>query len=124
MMRKIIIGVLLNALALYGVIYFLPDEIRYTGGIPFFIIGGLVMGVLNTFVKPVLKLLSLPIQIITIGLSLMVLNGIIFWIFHEVIDTLAIDMITLTVARKKSYFLAGVLFGIINWIEHLIIHNK
>lgn len=124
MVKKLLIGIVLNALALYVVLFLFPKDIQFTGGIPFFIIGGVVMGVLNGFIKPVLKLLTFPLQILTIGLSLIVINGFMFWIFHQVIDTLAIDMITLTVASKKSYFLAGVGFGIINWLEHLIIHNR
>lgn len=123
MLKKFIIGIFLNAAALYGVIYFIP-EIKYTGGISFFAIGGLVMGILNSIVKPVLKLLTLPLQIITLGLSLIVLNGIIFWIFDVVIDTIVIEGITLDVPTIKTYFLAGFLFGLINWVEHLLVHNK
>lgn len=123
MLKKIIIGIILNALALYGVIYFLPD-IRYTGGIPFFILGGFVMGLLNSLVKPILKLLTLPLAIVTLGLSLILLNGIIFWIFKIIIDTIVIRGITMEVSGVITYVFAGILFGIINWIEHLIIHNK
>ena len=124
MFTKLIIGIILNAASLYGVIYLMPSDISYSGGIRFFVIGGVVMGLINTVVKPILKLITLPLQILTLGLSLIILNGVIFWIFDTVLDTLAIEGVTLTIAAKKTYFLAGVLFGIINWIEHLIIHNK
>lgn len=120
MLKKILIGIILNAAALFGVTYFLQD-IKYTGGVAFFAIGGIVMGLLNTVVKPVLKLLTLPLQILTVGLSLVVLNGVIFWIFDIVIDTLVIEGITLDVPTIKTYFLAGFLFGLINWVEHLAI---
>lgn len=123
MIKKIIIGIVLNGAALYGVTFFIP-EIRYTGGIVFFALGGLVMGVLNTIVKPILKLLTLPLQIITMGLSLIVLNGVIFWILKVTLDTLSINGVTLAVTEVKTYFLAGFIFGVINWGEHLIIHNK
>lgn len=123
MFKKFLIGIILNGAALYGVIYLLP-EIQYTGGIKFFVIGGLVMGILNSIVKPILKLLTLPIQIVTLGLSLIILNGIIFWIFKTTIDTIAIEGISLTVPGITTYIFAGALFGLINWMEHLIIHNK
>lgn len=123
MFKKLIIGIILNAAALYGVIYILP-EIHYTGGIAFFAIGGLAMGILNTIVKPILKLVTLPLHIITLGLSLILLNGIIFWIFKVVLDTILIEGITLTVPNLTTYVFAGFLFGLINWVEHLIIHNK
>lgn len=123
MLTKFIISIILNAVALFGVTLFIP-EITYTGGPIFFIIGGLVLGILNGVVKPILKLLTLPLQILTLGLSLVFLNGIIFWIFKVIIDTIVIDGVTLQVATVKTYFLAGFVFGLINWFEHLIIHHK
>ena len=123
MFKKFLLGIILNGAALYGVIYLLP-EIQYTGGIKFFVIGGLVMGILNSIVKPILKLLTLPIQIVTLGLSLIILNGIIFWIFKVIIDTIAIEGISVTIPGLTTYIFAGALFGLINWVEHLIIHKK
>lgn len=123
MLKKIIIGIILNVFALYGVTYLLTD-IQYTGGIAFFAVGGIIMGFLNSIVKPVLKLLTLPLQILTLGLSLIILNGIIFWIFDIIINTIVIREITLQIPNITTYLLAGLLFGLINWIEHLIIHNK
>lgn len=122
MLKKIIIGVVLNGLALYGVIYVLP-EIRYTGGAAFFAIGGIAMGLLNTLVKPLLKMVTFPLHILTLGLSLIVLNGVIFWIFHQLLDSIAIEGISMAVLNLKTYFFAGFVFGIINWAEHLIIRN-
>lgn len=118
MIKKLFIGIILNALTLYAVLYLFP-EIKYTGGVVFFVVGGVVMGILNGIVKPVLKLLTFPIQIITLGLSLIILNGIIFWLFDQTLLALAIDGIALTVPTIKSYFLAGFVFGIINWLIHL-----
>lgn len=123
MLKKLLIGIILNAAALFGVTYFLP-QIEYTGGFTFFAIGGIVMGLLNTIVKPILKLLTLPLQILTLGISLVILNGVIFWIFDIVIDTIVIEGVTLTVPTIKTYFLSGFLFGLINWVEHLLVHNK
>lgn len=123
MLKKIIIGIILNGGALYGVTYFLP-EIQYTGGLKFFAIGGIVMGILNSVVKPILKLLTLPLQILTLGLSLIILNGIIFWIFDVVLDSIVIEGVTMMVQGITAYAFAGLIFGALNWLEHLVIHNK
>jgi putative membrane protein len=40
------------------------------------LIAGLVLGILNTFVKPILTLLSLPFIIVTLGLFLVILNAL------------------------------------------------
>jgi len=123
-LKKILIGIILNGAALYGVIYFMPQDLTYTGGLKFFVLGGLVMGILNSIVKPILKLLTFPLQIITLGLSLIILNGIIFWIFKVIIDTIVVKGVTFEVRGLATYLVAGLAFGLINWVEHLIISNK
>jgi putative membrane protein len=124
MIKKIVLNFILNGGALYGVTYIFPVQIHYTGGFGFFALGGVVMGILNAVVKPVLKLLALPLQIVTLGLSLIILNGIIFWIFKIIIDIIAIGGITIQIDAIKTYFLAGVVFGIINWLENIFIPHS
>jgi putative membrane protein len=49
------------------------------------LIAALVLGLLNTLVKPVLILLTLPITIVTLGLFLLVLNALVFWFAGSVL---------------------------------------
>lgn len=123
MLQKIIIGVVLNGLALYVVTKFVPD-ISYTGGVPFFLLGGLIIGGLNTFVKPLMKLLSFPLLLATVGLFTFVINAIIFWLTVKLINVIAIAGITVTIGSPWGYLIAAVAFGLVNWVLHLIIHNK
>lgn len=123
MFKRLFFGIALNALALYGVTYLLT-QIKFTGGIWFFAIGGVLMGFINWIIKPVLKIMTFPLHILTLGISLILLNGVLFWIFDQSLDALAIDGINLMVPDIKTYFIAGVVFGIINWLSHLIIPNK
>ena len=50
------------------------------------LIVAVVLGLLNTFVKPLLKLFSLPITILTLGLFLLVINVIIIYIADYFIE--------------------------------------
>lgn len=124
MLKKILINIILNGAALYAVTLIIPDEIVYTGGIKFFVFGAIAMGALNSIVKPLLKLVTFPLHILTLGLSLVILNGIIFWLFEKIIDSMLIKDVSLQVKDFISYLLAGFLFGIINWVEHLLIRTK
>lgn len=120
---RITVGVLLNAGALYGVIYLL-DTVDYTGGWLFFAVTGTLMGLLNTVVKPILKILSLPLAIVTIGLSLIAINILIFWLADYILPFLRFPDVDLIVDGLAGYVLGGLLFGIINWVENLFIPNK
>lgn len=121
--RRVVVGIALNALALYGVAYFL-ESVNYKGGLTFFILGGLVMGLLNTLIKPIIKTLSLPIVFITGGLFLVIINTLLLWVTKEVIDILHIGEAVLEIQGFTNYLIAGFLFGIINWVEHLFVQNK
>ena len=44
------------------------------------LIAALVLGVLNAIIRPILVMISLPITCVTLGLFVIVINGIIFWL--------------------------------------------
>lgn len=123
MIKKIILGVILNALALYGVTYFLPD-IQYTGGILFFLVSGFIIGFLNTFVKPLMKILSFPLMLMTIGLFSLVINAIVFWLTMKIVNGIHIADVSVVINSPWTYLIAGVVFGLLNWVIHIFIRNK
>jgi putative membrane protein len=49
-------------------------------------ITALVLGILNAIVRPVLVLLTLPLTIVTLGLFLLVLNALLFWLAGTVVQ--------------------------------------
>jgi len=74
---------LLNAVALLIVAYLLPGITVVGFGSA--LIAALVLGLLNMLVKPVLVLLTLPITIVTLGLFLLVLNALLFWLAGSIL---------------------------------------
>lgn len=68
----IILNLLVNTVAILVAAYILPDVRIESLGVA--IVVAIVLGVLNTFVKPILKILTFPITIITLGLFLFVIN--------------------------------------------------
>jgi putative membrane protein len=85
-----VIQLLINAAALY-VAQLLVDGVDFDFTIENawiqFVIVALIFGLINTFVKPVLRLLTLPITMATLGLFLLVLNALLLllvgWISSE-----------------------------------------
>jgi len=74
---------ILNAVALLIVAYILPGIT--VGSFFSALIAALVLGLLNTLVKPVLVLLTLPITVVTLGLFLLVINALVFWLAGSVL---------------------------------------
>ena len=72
-----------NALALIAVAYLLPGVA--VDGFFSALLAALVLGLINTLVRPLLILLTLPVTIVTLGLFLFVLNGLLFWFAGSVL---------------------------------------
>src|SRR5690606_30524065 len=77
MVMELLLVWVLNAVALLIVAYLLPGISVASFGSA--LIAALVLGLLNTLVKPFLVLLTLPITIVTLGLFFLVLNALVFW---------------------------------------------
>jgi putative membrane protein len=87
--KGFVVSLVVTAIAFLVVTYVLP-EIKFTGDIPQLALLALVFGVVNGLIKPVVKLLSFPINALTLGLFGLVVNGALFllvaWVGNEVLD--------------------------------------
>ena len=80
---ELIIVWLLNAVALLIVAYILPGITMASFGSA--LAAAVVLGLLNTLVRPVLVFLTLPITVVTLGLFLLVINALVFWMAGSVL---------------------------------------
>jgi putative membrane protein len=103
-----------NSIALMLTALLLPAGIRFEGWHAW-LAGALVLGLLNAFVRPVLLFLTLPLNILTLGLFTIFLNAAIFFSVGYIID----DMII----RNYPWAIAGSLvFSVfstaLSWLFH------
>ncbi|MBV2182720.1 phage holin family protein [Castellaniella sp. MT123] len=80
---------ILNAVALLVVAYILPGITVASFGSA--LIAALVLGLLNTLIKPLLILLTLPLTVVTLGLFLIVLNALVFWFAGSILKGFQVD---------------------------------
>ncbi|NMB70257.1 phage holin family protein [candidate division WWE3 bacterium] len=71
---KLIVQLFINTVAVLVAAYILPG-IEVADTFTAFLVG-IVIGVLNTFIKPLLVLLTLPITLLTFGLFALIINGL------------------------------------------------
>lgn len=92
---KLIIKLLLNAIAVFVIAHFLTgvNVDTYTTAI----IVAIVLSVLNLLVKPILVILTLPITIVTLGLFLLIINAIIILLADKLIDGFSVSSIWIAV---------------------------
>ena len=104
-MRLILLWIL-NAVALLAVAYLLPSiQVASFGSA---MIAAVLLGLVNTVVRPVLILLTLPATLLTLGLFLFVINGLMFWLAGSMIDGFAVESFW-------SAFFVSLLYSLISW---------
>ncbi len=76
-MRLILLWIL-NAVALLAVAWLLPAAI-HVASFGSALLAALILGLVNTVLRPLLVLLTLPVTLLTLGLFIFVINGLLFW---------------------------------------------
>ena len=103
---RLVLTWLINAIALLALPY-LMHSVTVTD-IPTALIAALVLGLVNTLIRPLLVLLTLPVTVVSLGLFILVINALLFWFVAEVIDGF-------NVAGFWSAMGAAILYSIISW---------
>lgn len=97
---------ILNALALIAVANFVPGI--HVDGFAAALIAAFFLGLVNTLIRPLLLLLTLPVTLITLGLFIFVINGLLFWFVGSVLRGFVVDGFWYGV-------LGAVLYSIFSW---------
>ena len=105
-MIRLLIGWLLNAIALLAVAYLMPSI--HVASMGTALVAALVLGLVNTLVRPILVILTLPVTLLTLGLFLLDINGLLFWAVGNFLDGF-------TVASFWSGFFGAMLYRLISW---------
>lgn len=84
-MIRLLLLWLVNAAALWAAAS-LVDGIRHTGTLSDLLVVALVFGLINTFIKPVVRLLALPVRLLTLGLFSLVINAGLLWLTTRLAD--------------------------------------
>ncbi len=105
---KFIVQILVNAVAIFLADYLLPGII-FEGDILTLFIAGLLLGLINFFIKPIVKLISAPLIVISLGLFIIVINIALLWLLEYFVPEL-------TIIGFWSYFWGVIIISFVNII--------
>ena len=97
---KLLVRILVTAALVLLIANFMPGV--SVAGFTTALIVAVVLGLLNIFIKPILVLLTLPVTFVTLGLFLLVINGIIIILCDAIVGGFGVDS-----------FLTALLFSIV-----------
>ncbi|EKD43053.1 MAG: hypothetical protein ACD_72C00478G0001 [uncultured bacterium] len=98
---------LISALSLILVTYVVPGikvQSFYTA-----LIAALVLGLVNSLIRPVLIILTLPVNVLTLGLFTLVINALLFWLAATIVKGFGVD-------GFWPAFWGAIVMSIVSWV--------
>ena len=113
---RLILTWFINAAALFAVPYLLHSvSVTHIGAA---LIAALLLGLVNTLIRPLLLLLTLPVTVLSLGLFIFIVNGFMFWLVAQWVDGFHVDSFWAAVG-------GALLYSVISWaLSTLLLRNS
>ena len=126
---KIIFSIIFNAFILYALTYFLNTKIETWIAVAWepqiYIIWWIILWIINFTIRPILKILSLPLYLIFLWLVVLLINWVILWLFDHIINNVLImPWLSYSINWTVNFIIAVAIFTILNMFYTLIFSKK
>lgn len=139
---KIFLSIILNALILYAITYLLGENAQYSiqagiilwcedcsysslDAMKTYIIGGVILWLLNVTIRPILKILSLPLFFLFLWLVSLLINAVVLYLFSYIInDVLIISGVGYEINGVINFIIAVAIFTVLNTLYSLLFFKK
>ncbi len=139
---KILFSIIINGAILYAMTYLLwenadkaieagiilwCDDCEYTSleALKTYIIWWVILGLINVTIRPVLKILSLPLFFLFFGMASFVINWVLLYLFTFIInDILLIPGVGYEINGIINYVIAVAIFTVLNTLYSLLFFKK
>ena len=106
---KLIVRLGINVIALLVVEYLVPGFVLT--GYAAAIVAAIVIGIVNTFIRPILQLIALPISILSFGISAFLINVVLLWLTARFVPGFEISSFLTAV-------IASIVLSLVSWFLH------
>ena len=109
-MISVLVNWVVSAMVIFSIAYILPGAsvVDFTAAL----VVALVLGIINALLKPVLLILTLPINILTLGLFTFILNALLIILVSNIVPGFTVDG-----------FIAALIFGIVLSVVNTVVNN-
>ena len=119
-MTRFILRWIINAVAIFLAIRFVPG-ISLESGLLGVIWLALIFGLVNAFVRPLLKIMTCPLIILTLGLFTLLINTFLFWLTSQIGNVFGI---AITINGFWPAFLGALVVSIVSVILTLVLKDE
>jgi len=122
-MTKFLLRWAINAIALYLAVLILPGRIDLQSGLVSIIWLALIFGLVNALFRPLLKFLTCPLILLTLGLFTLVINTFLFWLTSVVGQWFDLGLIIREPVLWNA-FLGGLVISVVSFIMSMILKDE
>ncbi len=108
---------MVSSLGLWIAAGLLGDMISYEDRAGAVIVAGLLLAIVNIFIKPIVVVLALPALLFTLGLFMIVINGLMVLLVSKLYAPLQVD-------NFWAAILAGMVIGLVNYLVTAILEDR
>ena len=119
-MTKFILRWTINAIALFLAVYFVPG-INLESGWTSIIWLALIFGLVNAFLRPLLKLLTCPLIILTLGLFTLIINTILFYVTDWIGSFFGVGI---TIHNFWAAFLGALIVSVVSIVLTFLVRDE
>ena len=106
-----------SSLGLWVAAGIIGESIDYQSRLRVIVISGLILAIINTLIRPVVVILSLPIILFSLGLFVIVINGFMVVLASKLYSPLQIESFW-------AAMLAGMIIGLVNYLVITILEGN
>jgi len=106
---------LINMVAILLIAYLLP-RLVWVDSLGTALIAALLLGMVNAVLRPVLIILTLPLTLLTLGLFLLLINGLMLWLVAALVSGFHVN-------GFWGAVFGSILISIVSWVLSRILHS-
>jgi putative membrane protein len=114
-----LVRLLVNGAALWVATRVVPG-VTYTGDLLPFVGVAVVFGVVNAFIRPAAKIITLPLIVLTLGVFALVVNGLMLWLTSAMSDALGLGF---HVSGFWASFFGGLVVSVVSTVLWVVIRE-
>jgi putative membrane protein len=123
-MKRFLLRLVINAVALYAAIYIVPGIQQPEGANWVSLLWlALIFGIVNAIIRPITTLFSLPLIVLTLGVFILVLNTLLFAFTGWLGSQFGVGF-TLAEPWFITAFLGSLVTGVISWLLSIILKDE
>lgn len=94
-----------------------PDRIAFEGQLGVMAVAGLVLALINTVIKPLVIILSLPALLFSLGLFMIIINALMVLLASKLYGGLNVE-------NFGSALVAGIIIGLVNYLVSAVLEER